>query len=37
MMMGYIVIGVFVVMISVVLVGVYNWGYSDGLDERSRK
>lgn len=37
MTLGYIVIGVFVVMISVVLVGVYNWGYSDGLEERRKK
>lgn len=34
MTLGYIVIGVFVVMISVVLIGVYQWGYHDGRDER---
>ena len=37
MLIGCVVIGVFVVMISVVLVGVYNWGYSDGLEERRKK
>ena len=36
-MIGCVVIGVFVVMAAVVIIGVYQWGYRDGRDERRDK